>query len=110
MKSVYECTNATAYLECQSHDQWMICEIFTDHEQRGRGFATRLLEEICRDADHEGVDLILEVCPIDLNRPGLAQSELSDWYRRHGFRRYGHSDCLFYMMRRECQDVHRIAA
>lgn len=110
MRGVYENQHATAYLECHMDKDWHVCEIYCDPEQRRRGHATELLRQITLDADREGVQLTLEVCPLDLIRPGLSQVQLSDWYSRHGFRRHGHHDCLFYYMKREAQNVQRIAA
>lgn len=62
---------------------------------RGKGFGRRILHEILKEADFEGVTLYLEVVPSG----GLRWNELKAWYERAGFR-----DCnspLGRMMKRE---------
>jgi GNAT superfamily N-acetyltransferase len=56
-------------------------------EHQAKGYGSRLLREVCADADREGVALRLHV----QEEPSVAISllsaeQLADWYRRHGFR------------------------
>ena len=53
---------------------------------RGKGYASRLMrEEVLRDADEEGVVLILGVEAQDPEE-GMTDEELRKWYVRCGFR------------------------
>lgn len=60
---------------------WTITRINVPRAARGRGLASKILDEIIADADAEGVELWLEVSPSD----GLNYIQLVDWYKRHGF-------------------------
>lgn len=100
MKSLYDTRFAQAFLQCNMEDEWEINEIFVDPRFRGRGHGTELLEQICRDADLQGVTLTLEVCCLDQSH-GMRDPELLEWYKRHGFRRYGANLTNFVMMARE---------
>lgn len=59
----------------------IVTRINVPREHRGRGIASEILREICREADAEGVRLCLEVSSSD----GLDADQLRDWYERHGF-------------------------
>ena len=48
---------------------------------RGEGWGTKLLEQICAEADAEGANLMLGVSP---DEPRYFR-RLVAWYRRHGF-------------------------
>lgn len=63
---------------------WRICRVNTPFRHRGQGLAGRLLDEICADADQEGVTLILEPSP-DGSPGSLPFDELVAFYGRRGF-------------------------
>lgn len=65
-------------------ERWLITRINTPVGRREQGFATFLLDQICRDADHEGVDLHLQVLPGG-GAKGRTYDQLVAWYRRAGF-------------------------
>ena len=55
---------------------------------RGKGYAKRILAEICAEADRKGVTLMLsaQAEPWDNRQhPGLTQEQLVLWYGRYGF-------------------------
>ena len=60
---------------------WTITRINVPSQNRGHGFGTRLLKQICSDADKENVSLWLEPYPSG----DLDYQALVDWYSRHGF-------------------------
>lgn len=62
-------------------DHLVIDQIAVRKDCRGRGQATRLLAELCRYADHWGVDIALDVHPTDIKD----ESWLRKWYQSHGF-------------------------
>lgn len=56
----------------------------TPSEFQGQGKATRLMSEVCSQADAEQIDLELYVVP--LTGPGLNLHQLLRFYSKHGFR------------------------
>ena len=53
--------------------------------EQGKGAATRLLEQVCDEADEAGITLVLWPRPYG-DDIALSQSQLIDWYaRRFGF-------------------------
>lgn len=63
-------------------DTWEINRINVPAQSRGFGHASELLRRVTRDADDEGVVLVLYVYPSG----GLDFDQLAKWYERHGFR------------------------
>lgn len=61
---------------------YIITQVAVRPEHRGKGAASRLLDEVCRNADHERVRLLLSVDP---DGTGLSASALRSFYERHGF-------------------------
>jgi len=65
-------------------DDALLNRIFVPRSCRRRGYGRRILEEVCADADREGVDLWLTVEPDD-----LAEGDDGGWlwrlYRSAGF-------------------------
>ena len=57
--------------------------IKTTEPERGKEFASQLLNQICKYADETTVTLLLKVESKDLN--GLSEADLLAWYRRRGF-------------------------
>lgn len=55
--------------------------IVGDETQRGMGFGSAMLRQVCTDADTEGVTLTLELNPYG----PLDYDDLVAWYRRYGF-------------------------
>lgn len=61
---------------------WTITRINIPKEHRGKGYGTKLLEQIITEADACKETLTLEIMPSgDLN-----YTELEEWYFRHGFK------------------------
>lgn len=72
-----------------------VVEDFCVHpEDRGQGIGRRLMTATCRDADREGVTLLLEPHPFgtydtekeEFHPPGLTYKQLCKFYRTFGFR------------------------
>lgn len=66
---------------------WCITWVWTPILHRRQGAATKLMREVCADADREWVHLCLVVagnkpCPQD---PCLSDDELIKWYSTFGF-------------------------
>ena len=59
-----------------------LCDLSTPQEHQGRGHASALLRDVCREADEAGVMLVLFVDPFGA---GLSAGDLAAWYGRHGF-------------------------
>lgn len=82
-------STALAVLDCCPYGEKgvIITRINVPTPYRGRGYASMLLREVCRDADAEGINLFLEIVPSnDGTGTGLDYAALEGWYRRHGFR------------------------
>lgn len=62
---------------------WLLNRLWVRGPYRGRHYGSILIERICRQADSEGVTLILAVDP-DWDSP-LQDTALLAFYRRHGF-------------------------
>lgn len=60
----------------------LLTRINVPKKSRTQGIGTKLLQQICEDADREGVTLYLEVSPSD----GLTADQLTAWFKRHRFR------------------------
>lgn len=63
----------------------MVCAVETHRDYRLQGGASRLLRQICHEADEEGITLVLSVDP----SPGLnalPRAALRAFYSRCGFR------------------------
>lgn len=55
-----------------------ITEVFTPIEQRGEGFATKLIGLVCDEADAANKLLLIHVQPF--GDPDLSASQLEQWY------------------------------
>lgn len=64
---------------------------------RGRGDATRLMQEVCREADASDIILVLSVKPFG-EHPPLDETQLEAWYTRFGFSRIQHEPVLMARM------------
>lgn len=88
MRHVYRdpggCTSTIDMIEIDE-DTWLVSRILTKHSDRGVGAASRTLAAVCHDADLEDVILVLEVCADRDKHLGLTDTQLHDWYVRHGF-------------------------
>ena len=62
----------------------IITRVNVPKEFRGKGVASQLLDECCKDADNEQVILYLEIYPSD----GLGYDELEAFYMRRNFKRW----------------------
>jgi GNAT superfamily N-acetyltransferase len=56
----------------------------TQPSNRGQGIASALFKEVCTEADHQGVTLILYIVP-DGSPGSLGRRQLTAWYQRLGF-------------------------
>lgn len=73
--------------ELMEHDTYLLTGIEVGREHRGKGVASRLLEQVLTDADEAGVQMALVVEP-DGSIDSLDHDALEAFYRRHGFREY----------------------
>ncbi len=56
-----------------------ISSLTCEPDQRGKGYATRLLQEICDDADTRRMVLVMTVEPYG-DEPALTEAQLVEWY------------------------------
>lgn len=61
---------------------WCLTRLWVVERYRGHHYGSILLERVIRDADREGVRLVLEVKPDD----SADSSWVFSFYERHGFR------------------------
>lgn len=59
----------------------VITRINVPRGHQGKGYGSKLLREVLKDADEGGYTLYLAVVPSD----GMKLGQLIDWYRRIGF-------------------------
>jgi GNAT superfamily N-acetyltransferase len=74
--------------------------------QRGKGLARQVLRMILEDADQENVTLMLAAQAETFDnpkRPGLTQTQLVAWYKRHGFEEFVEDDPT--MLRRYPKEI-----
>lgn len=65
-----------------------LTELYTIPEKRGQGFAEKLMQEVCQEADKSHFPLLLHVKPYKVvdNDTGITDSKrLQAFYARHGF-------------------------
>lgn len=74
--------HALAALEIES-DYLVLCRIETVPEQRGKGYANRLLELLIGISNRHQVTLLGQANAYD--DKGLSQAMLLAWYKRHDF-------------------------
>jgi GNAT superfamily N-acetyltransferase len=60
-----------------------ISAVYVPPEQRRQGFATKLIEQLCQEADEAGLVLLLHVQGFSDEQIG--NGNLRDWYTRFGF-------------------------
>lgn len=61
-----------------------ITRVHTEPDAQRRGDATRLLEQVCSEADALGITLVLWPRPYGEDI-ALSAGQLREWYARHGF-------------------------
>lgn len=66
---------------CRLGSHYVITRINVSEEYRGRGYGSKLLKEICNDADNEGATLMLEC----VSSGEMDDMDLAQWYIRNGF-------------------------
>jgi len=80
--------------------EWYISRINTPYLHREEGYASRLLKEVCAEADQEGVTLVLT--PVSTG--AMSYKALVKWYIRVGFEEIAADDIkvnqYLYSMRR----------
>lgn len=69
---------------------YLVTRISVPRESRGKGVGSKLLREILRDADEEGVVLTGWVSPSG----GMTKKQLNDWYLREGYQKVKGSQLL----------------
>ena len=63
-----------------------IHQVWTDPESRAQGNATKLLQQVCCDADLHHITLIVQVKAYEGGKNGLSQPRLKKWYaNKFGF-------------------------
>lgn len=61
-----------------------ITDLLTPEKERGHNHANSLMQDVCEQADHCGILLLL--MPEQFGQGGMTTAQLSSWYiRRHGF-------------------------
>ncbi len=63
------------------HDTWLLTRVNVGKRHRRSGIGTMILCEVCKDADENGVTLVLE----PVGSGDMLSSQLVVWYRKHGF-------------------------
>ncbi len=82
MRPIYFIREANAIADVGLiNDQYQIFRINVPRKYRGKGFGSRLLKQIIKDADSQGVRLMVGIVASD----GLNYDQLEAWYKRHGF-------------------------
>lgn len=61
-----------------------ITNLYTAADSRGKGDASKLLQDVCNEADHERLVLILMPIPFD-KVDALSELNLIEWYAKFGF-------------------------
>ena len=74
-------TRSIADLVLLNNYDMLITRINVPIQYRMAGLGSKILREICKDADRQRVNLVVE--PVASG--GLTQKSLTDWYERHGF-------------------------
>ena len=92
MKTKYTLPGSEARIELSRVSRFNhahITQVIVPISRRGEGVGSKLLREVCEDADREGILLTLSaIASIAVNQgkvKGLAQADLMAWYRRYGF-------------------------
>ena len=78
----HKATRSIADLNVIDSGEYLITRINVPSSSRGKGIGSIILDEICLDADENGVTLKLEVIPSG----GLTFHDLTRWYERRGFK------------------------
>jgi GNAT superfamily N-acetyltransferase len=65
----------------QDDDFWWVTRISVPPAFRGKGIGSRLLTQVCADADRCGVDLCIHVASYGR----MSDADLIAWYGRYGF-------------------------
>lgn len=79
-----------ARLTCTPHPHeqktWWLDFLYVPSEHRGNGLGGELMERALRDADKNGITLLLEAKACSTpNQGGLRQAKLQKWYAGMGF-------------------------
>src|SRR4051794_4101661 len=86
MKTLYQAGPATARVVPMLGELWVF-DVHCPRAERRQGHATRVMEAIVRDADHEAITLYLSPDPdASPMMGGIGARELPGWYERFGFR------------------------
>lgn len=72
-------SNCTAVPEKMRKDIREISQVECKITERGQGHATKLLDDICREADAKRMILVLSVEPFG-DIPPLSKEQLQEWY------------------------------
>jgi len=77
----HKATRSIADLISVDSGEYLLTRVNVPDKYRNAGIGSRILDEICKDADENGVTLVLEVVPSG----GLTFHDLVRWYERRGF-------------------------
>ena len=77
----HKATRSVADLVVINGELYLLTRVNVPHIHRGVGLGSRILDEVCKDADKHGVTLQLEVVPSG----GLNFHQLTRWYEKRGF-------------------------
>jgi len=75
-------TRSIADLVSTDDGRYLITRINVPVRSRNVGMGSRILDEVCKDADANDITLVLEVIPSG----GLTFHDLARWYERRGFK------------------------
>lgn len=78
------CVVYTSLFSEERRDCWYISSVYCWQQQRGRGYARRVLQAVCDDADASGVPIAL-VALANEERGALTQERLEEFYASFGF-------------------------
>lgn len=70
------------YTEYYAPNAVYITRINVPRAHRGKGLASKLLNDFLEECNHKDITVWLEISPSD----GLTYDELEAWYLRHGFK------------------------
>jgi len=75
----------TVELSALTDDLYYINRVITPRLYRGKGHASRLMQQVLDDADSDGASLVLEINPYG----PMTHKALEVWYLRLGFKKVG---------------------
>jgi len=86
MKRYYRNQYSGAVMKQVSPAVWTLAAIVTFPGYRNRGYCSRLMRQICADADRERIIILAKPMP---DPGGLTKQQIADFNIRHGFEHIG---------------------